>query len=505
MRWSLPPLPFADADSWGYIGPAVCARLDGPFIQIYGRGFLYPLLLRWLLGLAGSFRGLVYAQHLLGLGAGLVWWSAWRRSVRLIAPALRWRWLASAFGLAGLACFVLNNKLIIHEHSLRPEAVFSAGAAVVIWLVVRAFTLEPASARFARNGAALGALQAVLYFLHPSFALATAAAAPVWWRGWRGGQPLGRLACLVLALPAAGAALWAADRAVYARRDAGDLIFGPAQFFSYNALAADQALRDDLAAAGPLPYDRQALAACARLLEADFARTRTEGRTHATLPFRPNVIMYAPDSACAFIFAYFHYDMPAARAFFLRYDLRAVLHHPLTCAAKVARSLSLAYRGALVTQACAARIPVREELAATGAELFGPYPQMRRFPEGVAYARRLAAAAPAPARNAFWAQGLLYVLAPAYAAAAAGVLGVAAAAALSRAPRWRRLGPPAALALTLLGFNFLITLTVAIWSTVDTERYSENQLAFTVFALFNAGMVCAAALWPPAADPAASA
>jgi hypothetical protein len=496
IRWSLPAVPFADPDSWGYVGPSVRVHLEGRFVQVYGRSFLYPSFVRAALDLTGSFTGLVSVQHALGLAGGLFFWAAWRESRRKLPSGGFLSDLHALAGLAALACYLLNNELIFYEHSLRPEAVFPAAACLVLWLAVRSFTLDPASGACARNAAALGAMHALLFFIHPSFGLAALGCLiPVWGRAWLGGMPRRQLALVIAALPAALVALHLAEGAAFARRDMLGEIFGPVELFAFNADVVSLEIDHDLAHPAESKYGADLLRECSRLIHANFDRTRTEGRSHPSLSYQPDAMIYSPDSVCNYLRGYFHDDPVRVNAFLIHYFARGASRHPGMYLAKIGRSLALAYgpTASLVTYACTAQINVPRELDFTQESLFGPYPQMRSYAPGAAYGTALARAPRDPQKtNAYWVQVALYAMRPFYRLLLAVSLAICMASAVFRSKhstRGRALCSHACLTLTLFSYNFFICLTVSMISAMDNFRYSENQLAFTIFALFNAIML----------------
>ena len=124
IRLSLPWLPLADADTWGYLNPALQALQGNGLVQTQTRDMAYPLFLRVVLGFTGNFASIAMVQHALGLLSGAVW---------LLAFGLFMSWLPlSAAGRAGgwwiaalcLAAFLCNPATISLEAQIRPEAVF---------------------------------------------------------------------------------------------------------------------------------------------------------------------------------------------------------------------------------------------------------------------------------------------------------------------------------------------------------------------------------------------
>jgi hypothetical protein len=268
------------------------------------------------------------------------------------------------------------------------------------------------------------------------------------------------------------------------------------ELFAFDADVVTLEIDHDLSHPAAAAYGADLLRECSRQLHANFDRTRREGRSHPTLAYQPDALIYSPDSVCNYLRGYFHDDPVRVNAFLLHYFWRGVSRHPGMYLAKVGRSLALAYgpTASLVTYACTARLNVPRELDFTRESLFDPYPQMRAYPPGAGYADQLAHSPRVPQRrDAYWVQVALYATRPCYRWLLAASAIILAGTGLSRARRSARSGAlrvHAELTLTLFSYNFFICLTVALISSLDNFRYSENQLAFTIFALFNAGMLC---------------
>jgi hypothetical protein len=82
-------------------------------------------------------------------------------------------------------------------------------------------------------------------------------------------------------------------------------------------------------------------------------------------------------------------------------------------------------------------------------------------------------------------------LQPLYRSLLVASLGLLSACAFGRSVRARALRTHAALTVTLFSYNFFICLTVGMINVMDNVRYSQNQIAFTIFALFSgATLLC---------------
>jgi hypothetical protein len=491
-------VPFADPDAWGYIGPAVTAPLDGHFIQIYGRGFLYPSFVRVALAATGSFTGLVTLQHIIGLIGALCFWMAWRESQKKLPPDSVLSILHTATGLVAIAAYTLSNKLMFYEHSLRPEAIFPAFAAFTLWLLVRCFTLDRPSPALGRTVAGLGVMHAVLFCLHPSFGFAAAGClVPVWVKLGLSSASTWRKILAVAALPLGILGLHVLENAVYSKRDSTGRIFGSMTMFAFNADIVAMEIDADLSRPGTAAYPDEVLQNCSRLMHANFERTLREGRTHDSLPYRPDEMIYSRDSVVSYLREYWHDDPDKLNTFFHHYFFRGILHHPVIYAAKIGRGLNIPYGSSASLMAYVSpRIDVIHELNYTQESLVDAYPRLKEYPPGHAYASELAATPRTEqAENEEAVQLAVYGLRRFYSplgafclAALAGAA-VAAARTTARQTHWRGLRDHAALVATLFSYNFLLSLMFAMVSAMDNIRYTENQLVFTLFSFFSGVML----------------
>src|ERR1700747_759152 len=185
LRFSLPLTPFADADFYGYLNPAISALTGGRFKHLISREFLYPLFVFLNLRLCGDFRWISIAQHALGLTAGVLLVVAWEELIRLNplrtlgqkSPMSR---LTTCLvvrlpGLCMAAVYLRWSKTILVEHTIRPEAVFPFFATSSLCLnlhFIRLCWRQGCPARKWNVGALHLFLSCGLLMLRPSFGLA---------------------------------------------------------------------------------------------------------------------------------------------------------------------------------------------------------------------------------------------------------------------------------------------------------------------------------------------
>ena len=267
------------------------------------------------------------------------------------------------------------------------------------------------------------------------------------------------------------------------------------ELFSFNADIVTAEIDHDLAHPEGPKYDANLLRQCSRLLHENFERTLEKGRPDPSLPYYPDALLYSHDSICYYLFGYFYYDPIRLNAFFMHYFIRGAVDHPVMYLSKIGRSMAVAYGPtvSLVSYACGPKIDVPHGLDYTQESLFKPRPQLREYPPGAAYEAALALAPRSQQRvNAYWVQVALYATRPLYRPLLLASLAILVACSASRSrhsARRRALRSHAALVVTLFSYNFLICLTVSMINVMDNVRYSQNQVAFTIFTLFSAVML----------------
>ncbi len=137
QRLQLPWLALPDADTWGYLAPALLELSGEGFRQTFGRSMAYPLFIWAILRSTGSFEAIAIAQHLLGWLSGFLWvwvfflWASWLPAGLRREPWIGW------VGVLGLALFLLNARMLIFEMLLRPESIFPFFALLQIALTLQ--------------------------------------------------------------------------------------------------------------------------------------------------------------------------------------------------------------------------------------------------------------------------------------------------------------------------------------------------------------------------------
>ena len=512
-RFSWPLWPVSDADTWGYLNPGLSKLAGGPFEHTLGRNFVYPGFLWLVLRLTGDFRAVTVVQHVLGLASGGLLWLFWRRwSGTFLRPALPRlpAWAVDLAGLALVAFYEGSVSNLAFEHYLRPEAVFPFFAILDLLLLLEFIHAWFRQRRPVRAGLlALAALftGALLYQLKPSFGLTLGCVAlplaAAWFFPRRPAPPAWRArAGLGLAVATAAAltlGLFLRPEKALARGDRWSTLFLPETLLTIHA----DLLRDQMAAdlrAGPVPYDRDWLAANCSDLDRELRIASTPERLpFRSLGFNPDYLLYSNASFCHRLNAQLAPAQAAAFAF--HFYARAWESRPFAMSRKVGRQLRLFYNLHCPAYWPLGSLPMSYYYQKTANSYLYPEYQRRmaRYPPAQAYLDAARALAPSPA---------VLRVSPVMVAAnvAASVTYTATLCLFMLGLGWaavrRRAFLPAAVPVLLAyGFNAGNCLTIAIVHSLYGDRYSYNQLIFTALAQTSA-LVWLAALavsrFPPA-------
>src|ERR1043166_963186 len=136
QRFALPADPIADADTWGYLSPALRQLADAGYIHVQGRNFIYSEFLFVLLRCFGNLRVITIAQHLLRLIAGALLLLTWKR-LRIVLRDPRVGCITyDTMGLLALATFLFATDPIHLETRIRPEGICAFLISVNFYVVV---------------------------------------------------------------------------------------------------------------------------------------------------------------------------------------------------------------------------------------------------------------------------------------------------------------------------------------------------------------------------------
>jgi hypothetical protein len=510
LRFSLPLTPFADADFYGYLNPAISALTGGRFKHFISREFLYPLFVFLNLRLCGDFRWISIAQHALGLTTGVLLVVAWEELIRLNPR----RTLGQKSPMSRLTtCLVVRlpslcmaavylgwSKTILVEHTIRPEAVFPFFAASSLCLnlhFIRLCWRQGCPARAWRVGALHLFISCVLLVLRPSFGLAAVfinipLAGALWQHRH---QAVCYLKPIAIALGAVALLLFVPEYLLRKHDRLAKRLLPTIRLYTHVDLVLYQ-LEDDLAAGKTPRYDRRMLQTIHDRLASAYADAQApQNRPWHKLGFNPDYIYLEKD---VFEPYYPRVDRRKDRDlehFCDYYFIRTALHQPTAMAAKVCRQLSFFYSFENRFHDCRPWFNASPGSSDNVAHLyqlelrsFG-YPKfakaMESFEVGrhqLQRCRRLANDRGAMhesvlannVRECLWASYNWVLLAA-----------LASCAHLLLVPRLRRVyGLNAASTLLLYSYNFGNCLTIATVFYLGNPRYIITQEAFTLFAEF---------------------
>jgi hypothetical protein len=483
-RFRLPLTPFADPDVLVYLAPGLNALLDEPFRDWFGQCFLYPWFLYILLHIVGNFKWITLVQGLLSLGTGALLFACWVELRRLLpAPRLP-RWAFQLLGVELAGVYLLSTATIQFERTLRPEAVFPF---VVIWQVycnlrfIRARFLDGEPSRFMLSGASAVFLSVAASLLKPSFCGALLLAnLPVIISLFQPGQRVwGKV--LLVGLPVASVALlliW--PESILRRRDPAASRYLWQSLFSVHADLINKQMAEDVARPIATCYPPEFLATTQAALAEALRESRENGQYWPALGFNGDYLRFGGPGNPPFLWKLTSRLGGEDRSsdFCRYYYWRTVRGQPADMAAKMARQFAVFYSPwrcpAYITYA---RFSVAEQYRQTASSLRS-LPNLQRYPPGAS----LLASAIALTDSPLWIGP--YRLTPRISLFMARThlcwcLWAVALTILA----WRKLCAfrrAGWVLLLLYGYNFGTVMTLAIGHSLDVDRYSQYQFAYTV-------------------------
>jgi hypothetical protein len=490
QRFALPLDPIADADTWGYLSPALRKLTGAEFGHTPGRNFLYPAFLYLVLRCFGDFRAIAIIQHLLGLAAGGLFLLTWRRLRAFVPDSLVNPSLHDALGLAGTAIYLLANDTTRIETQLRPEGVCAFLISINLYFAVQFISCSFLEHR--RTGALVCGIVSVFS------SLLLASARPNLWfivivvmvpvaaffvrrNWWRQKIALGIAIALTAIL-----VLW--PERILSRKDRMSQTFLPTMLFVIHADLIRDQMAEDLKNNAQLPYPREWLEHVYTALNREIAKSQAKYPGHyPSLNFDPEYLWFEPDSIAAQLTREFGNNISARCAFYRFYYWRTWQHRPLRALQKVARQFSIYY-----FPRCPAYTPMKiwplvdvYERAVPSLEV-GEYRKIAQsFPPFSEFMRRtksLAQNAPVTEQPRL-IRVALTTLAVNYLRLVLLALTLSAVIFWRRA-RWQRLRWLAGLVLFGCAYNAAGCLAVAIANSLEVHRYITVQMYATLLTQF---------------------
>ena len=491
QRFSLPQVPLADPDTWGYLHPVLSKLSGSAFQHTHGRGFVYPGWLYLVLRITGDFRAIAVAQHLLGLGTGVLLWVCWHRWNATLHPARLPALARQGVGLLMVAFYLFSIETVQFESEIRPEAVFPFFCVLNLYfslVFIRAWRTGSLTGNAWLVGAANIFNTALIYFLKPSFGFAAGFAVlpAVFFLGWGGASLRFRLGMVAVPTLAAILLLWLPEH-LLKQADPITELFLPETLLTVHAAVICDQMREDLVDNETQPYSADWLTGVYLSLEHELAvASEAEQTPYPSLGFNPDYLMYG-HSICQQLYT----DLGPAGAitFCNHYFLRAWEERPGPMLANSWRQMRIFYGANCPAYRFANEVDLAVPYRAAN-KVFD-YPiyqsQMQLSPLGRAYladCRRLQSTPNLLVQPRFL-RFLSRHAAQHYLPILLGTLAVMVA--VGCLPAWRRAFLlPGAILLLFFSYNFGNCLTIAFVHSLDGGRYTANQLAFTLLAQFAA-------------------
>lgn len=486
-RFSLPLVPIADLDIWGYLSPALLKLTHGEFVHAHGRNFLYPGFLYLLLRVFGDFRAIAIVQHILGLAGGGLILMTWRNVRNFTAASRVGDCAHTMLGLLLASAFLLAGEPIRAEMEIRPEAICAFLLALNLYFLTgylaQHFVAPKAPVAW---GIGTGASAVLLAAVKPSFVfLALVPLLPVGIflvtrNPWR--------QKIVLALGIAfSAAIVAVPEYFLSRDDELSRLFLPTNLFVVHADLIRDQLADDVGTGAVLPYERDWLAKIQKQLAVEIEKSAAaEGSKFPSLGFSPDYLMYYTNSIADQVAAEFNYDIAKITSFYRFCYWRTWQERPLGMLKKIGRQFTLFYAPVSPVYDRRKNIPLAI-LYKIGADSFGHesyHEVLKAYPRALEFIRRSASlgeTAP-PIEQSRMVRMTIAFLARAYLLLLTLTLVVAAA--CVRTEFRKRIGWLTTVTLLVFAYNAAACLEVAILQVFDGPRYSTVQFCFTVVAEF---------------------
>ena len=347
FRLRLPQAPLLDPDIGGYLEPALLALSGHGFQHIEGRGFVYPGFVYLILALFRDFRAITIVQHISGLAAGGVLLACWNRCLSLIPRPITPKPVYRILGLLIAALFLFNTSVVRLEHLIRPEAIVPLFAALSAFFNIQ-FIQYRFLTRESRTALIYGVLvlftACLLFYLKPSFYLATAAATlPVWISLLDPREALRRKLVLIGIAVGSVVGLLSIPEYTLGRTDPDNITFLPTTLFVVHANIIRDQLGQDIATNAYTPYPPQLLKTAQELLDQEIKRSRKTGR-YTSLGFDPDYLMYDDSFDRKFSEDLkSHYPDESRVKFYYYYFFRTWMYQPGRMLKKVARQFSILY------------------------------------------------------------------------------------------------------------------------------------------------------------------
>ncbi len=482
QRFTLPPWPFADPDTWGYLRPAVSSLSGGSFAHTGGRNFLYPGFLFLILAATKNFAAITIVQHSLGLGTGallLYCWNKVGRHLRAIPHSLH-----SFLGLGVATVYLLSNRPIFFEHELRPESItpFFALLNILLTLIfLERHQSEGLSDRVTCIAALLLVNSILLATLKTSFSLTVLfSIVPVLCALTNRRDNWQRRAA-VLGIGFAAITAVAVPEHELAKSDPAAHSFMAESLFSIHANLILRQIDEDLARGQCGPHGCLWLGEFARSLQEEMTKSWAHDQRYKSFGFNPDYLMYHHDSLSSLTTRLFGADYEKQLDFYRYYYWRTLGQHPERMFGKIVSNMAIFYTWDNPALALNGALPLASLYERAVSSLAAREAEVSTSPPFASYLAncRSFSSSKETIKPIWTIRFLQTMLSHLYLAVLIGVVGVSLI--LPFSPRWREeYGGFCLIALFLFSYNFGNCLGTAIVHSLHVMRYSVAQYSFTL-------------------------
>ncbi|PWU12025.1 MAG: hypothetical protein C5B47_00010 [Verrucomicrobia bacterium] len=481
MRVNLPPMPFSDRDTWGYLQPALSQLATGSLDPTH-RGFLYPAVLGTILKIWPNFVAISVVQHGAGLIAGVFLVVAWQR-MRIFLPL--GRVVQPCYFLAGwlmLTVYLFSYASILYEHTIRPEAFFPLITILCILLATevsrRILIKSSRTISYAILVVLLTVLSFANYYLKPAWGLALLVAmAPIM-------AIPGQVVTRKL-LPLCVGFLIVLALFIVPERSFHRTVNGNSSFLARTAFCASgEIIYGVLKQDSSLPASDPLQTAAQQLLPYFEAAMQPP---HRSLPFgfsrlNPDTLMYG--GAMDKLRKMCHENTEELIAACFTYYWRAWFHDPLAMLRKIVLQIVYFYcpwKSVIYAQGQDFHLTARLQESLSNLQMIHNESSYS-WPPYQKYKQQLQAWVDQMPNRSIpsFIVALSTLLNPLYTPIVLLSAGLALWTLLSKTSRFSGLQPSARWCLYLLSYNFAMTFTIAVVHIVAVDRYHFSQTIFSI-------------------------
>jgi hypothetical protein len=171
-RFSLPSVPFADGDIFGYFLPAVRLAEDGTLFHQGTRSFVYPMFIAGLMKLSGSVTIIPIVQHLLGLFTGFLIFRIFEQPLFTNLKSSKLDTVIVVMQLCCSSFFLLASSIWQYEHFITSQSMFTLLLVAQLLFLVKMVGKTEGEKSNLRYGSAIVFLALLTFILTPRMGFA---------------------------------------------------------------------------------------------------------------------------------------------------------------------------------------------------------------------------------------------------------------------------------------------------------------------------------------------